>query len=122
MMALPTACHPEAANPILLVEDHVMTKALRTHALSRSAPQAGPRKTAASTPKPPSMATVARRLAALFAADMPWLRKDVDLTPPNGGPEVCGPAVAPRHGKGQSAGSGAARAKERAIIARSKPK
>ena len=37
--------------------------------------------------------TVERRLAAVTAADMPWLTQDVDLTPPDGGPEVCGPAV-----------------------------
>jgi hypothetical protein len=36
------------------------------------------------------MKTVARRLATLTADDMPWLRKDVDLTPPDGGPEIFG--------------------------------
>jgi len=33
------------------------------------------------------------RLARLTAADMPWLAKDVDLTPPDGGPETIGPAL-----------------------------
>jgi uncharacterized protein (DUF4415 family) len=47
------------------------------------------------------MKTVARRLAALSAADMPWLRKDVDLSPPDGGPETCGPAVGPSSRKEQ---------------------
>lgn len=34
-----------------------------------------------------------QRLQGLDAASMPWLRKGVDLTPPDGGPETCGPAV-----------------------------
>ncbi len=34
---------------------------------------------------------MAARLARVTAADMPWL--DVDLTPPDGGPETIGPAV-----------------------------
>lgn len=33
------------------------------------------------------------RLAGWSAASMPWLAKDVDLSPPDGGPETCGPAV-----------------------------
>jgi hypothetical protein len=41
------------------------------------------------------MKTVVRRLGALTAADMPWVRRDLDLTPPDGGPEVCGPADGP---------------------------
>ncbi len=47
----------------------------------------------AATPRPPSAKTVVARLARLTAADMPWLAKDVDLTPPDGGPETIGPAV-----------------------------
>jgi hypothetical protein len=39
------------------------------------------------------MATVATRLASLTAAHMPWLRKGVDLTPPDGGQEICGPPL-----------------------------
>lgn len=38
----------------------------------------------------PDMAAVALRLAKLSAADMPWLRHDVDLTPDDGGQEVLG--------------------------------
>ena len=35
-----------------------------------------------------------QRLQGLDASSMPWLRKGgVDLTPPDGGPETCGPAV-----------------------------
>jgi hypothetical protein len=41
----------------------------------------------------PSMKVVARRLAALTAADMPWVSTDLDLTPPDGGPEASGPPV-----------------------------
>ncbi len=41
----------------------------------------------------PSSGAVARRLAALTAAAMPWLRKDVRLTPPDGGPEVFGAPI-----------------------------
>jgi hypothetical protein len=83
----------EEANPILLLEDRTMTKALRHRAVSRLAPKVEPGKKAVRTPKAPGMPTVKERLAALSAADMPWLRKGVDLTPPDGGPEVCGPAV-----------------------------
>ena len=45
------------------------------------------------TDRPPSAKTVAARLAGLTAAAMPWLSKDVDLTPLDGGPEAIGPAV-----------------------------
>jgi hypothetical protein len=40
-----------------------------------------------------NMKTVASRLAALSVARMPWLRKDLDLTPPDGGSEAGGPEV-----------------------------
>ena len=41
----------------------------------------------------PDDALVARRLAGLKLVSMPSLRQDVTLAPPDGGPEVCGPAV-----------------------------
>ena len=71
------------------------TRTLRTHTTTRSASTAGPKETRAPTARVPSMKTVARRLAAVTAADMPWLRKDVDLTPLDGGPEVCGSTIGP---------------------------
>ncbi len=67
------------------------TQALKNHAATRSVPKAEPKAARARTVQVPGMKTVARRLAALTAADMPWLRRDVDLTPPDGGPEVWGP-------------------------------
>jgi hypothetical protein len=70
------------------------TPALKYRPTAHPAPKkTGPKKPRLRTVKLPSMKTVADRLAALTAADMPWLRKDVDLTPPGGGPEVCGPPV-----------------------------
>jgi hypothetical protein len=70
------------------------TRVLKFRAAVRPAPKKmGPKKMPVRTVKLPGMKTVAGRLAALTAADMPWLRKDVDLTPPDGGPEVCGPPV-----------------------------
>ena len=66
------------------------TRALQNRAAARSAPEAEPKETRPQVDKPPSMKTVARRLATLTADDMPWLRKDVDLTPPDGGPEIFG--------------------------------
>ncbi len=45
--------------------------------------------------QPPSMETVKARLSRLTHASMPWLSKDADLTPPDGGPEVVGPSVYP---------------------------
>jgi hypothetical protein len=48
---------------------------------------------AAPTGALPDMNTVKQRLDAATAADMPWLRHDVGLTPPDGGPDVCGPVV-----------------------------
>lgn len=68
------------------------TRALRHDAAIRSVrePKAAVRKRVVKLPR---VATVKRRLAALTAADVPWLRKDVDLAPPDGGPEVCGPPV-----------------------------
>jgi len=67
------------------------TRALKNHAATRSVPKAEPKAVRTRTVQVPGKKTVARRLAALTAADMPWLRKDVHLTPPDGGPEVCGP-------------------------------
>jgi len=67
------------------------TRALKNQAATRSVPKAEPKAVRTRMDQVPSTQTVARRLAALTAADMPWLRKDVDLTPPDGGPEVAGP-------------------------------
>lgn len=39
---------------------------------------------------PPPLDAAKLRLAGLSLAGMPWLRADIDLTPPDGGPEVCG--------------------------------
>lgn len=41
-------------------------------------------------PEAPSEEVVAQRLGNLTPDKMPWLRGDVDLTPPDGGPETCG--------------------------------
>jgi hypothetical protein len=68
------------------------TRTLKYHAPAGSAPKAGPTKAPVRVLRLPSMKTVANRLATLSLASMPWLRKDVDLTPPDGGPEACGPA------------------------------
>ena len=38
----------------------------------------------------PSRELAVLRLAALRPGSMPWLRRGVDLTPPDGGPEVVG--------------------------------
>lgn len=40
-----------------------------------------------------AQAVAQQRLQGLDAPSMPWLRKGVDLTPPDGGPETCGPAI-----------------------------
>jgi hypothetical protein len=70
------------------------TRTLKYRPTARPAPKkTGPTKVSVRTVELPGMTTVADRLAALSAADMPWLRKHVDLTPPDGGPEVCGPLV-----------------------------
>ncbi len=66
--------------------------ALRRAENADFAPKAKPKKRAHALALP-SMQTVAARLASLTPASMPWLRKDVDLTPPDGGPEVFGAAV-----------------------------
>lgn len=72
------------------------SRALRNQAAARSLPQAE-QEARVRADRLPDMKTVARRLARLTAAEIPWLRKDVDLTPPDGGPEVCGPPdVSPR--------------------------
>lgn len=80
-------------------------RVLRTHTATRSAPKGEPKKARARMTEVPDMKTVAQRLAALSAADMPWLRKGVGLTPPDGGPEVCGPPVyrTPKRRRGPSA-------------------
>jgi hypothetical protein len=66
------------------------TKALRHHVEARSAPAA--KRGQARVPKepPPSAKLVASRLAALDLTSTPWFRQDIDLSPPDGGPEVFG--------------------------------
>ncbi len=39
----------------------------------------------------PSLKAAVARIGRLTSAAMPWLSKDVDLTPQEGGPEVIGP-------------------------------
>lgn len=76
----------------MLEESPMSTQPLRHASATESArkAEAAPRDTVA---RPPSAETVAARLAGLTAADMPWLSKDTDLTPPDGGPEIVGPAT-----------------------------
>lgn len=79
----------------MLVANPMSTQPLRHSAAAGSAPKAEVARS-----DPPGAKTVAARLAGLTAAAMPWLSKDVDLTPPDGGAEVIGPAeYAPPQGK-----------------------
>jgi len=77
----------------LLVEDHMSTRALKNREMTPVAAKTPSENTPGRLGRIPGMKTVERRLATLGAARMPWLRRDVDLTPPDGGTEVFGPAV-----------------------------
>lgn len=68
------------------------TQPLRNSVAAKSARAAAVTPCAPRVP-PPAAKVVAARLAGVTTADMPWLSKDVDLTPPDGGPESVGPAV-----------------------------
>lgn len=73
------------------------TRPLRNRAAMRSTANAEPKKPGTSEPREPGARLVARRLAALRLAELPWFRGDLDLSPPDGGAEVCGPpAYSPR--------------------------
>jgi hypothetical protein len=74
------------------------TKSVRRHTPTRSAVKAKPKKPRVHAEHAPSAELVASRLAALDLTSIPWFREDIDLTPPDGGPEVFGPPVyrAPR--------------------------
>jgi hypothetical protein len=61
----------------------------------RHVPQAVSAPKADTEARAPGAKTVAVRLAGLTATAMPWLSKDADLTPPDGGPEVIGLAAYP---------------------------
>jgi hypothetical protein len=69
------------------------TKSLRHHTATRSAVKTKPGKARVRAEQPPSAELVASRLAALDLTSLPWFREGVDLTPPDGGPEVFGPPV-----------------------------
>jgi hypothetical protein len=67
------------------------TKPLRHRAATRSTANVEKKKVRVGKVPVPSAKLVASRLATLTAASTPWFRQDVDLTPPDGGQEVCGP-------------------------------
>lgn len=69
------------------------TQPLRHRASTRAAAKARPASTDTTADQVPSRGVVARRLAALHLDKLPWFRGDVDLTPPDGGQEVCGAPV-----------------------------
>jgi hypothetical protein len=82
----------------LLVDNAMSTQPLRHSSPTGSATKAEA-EAREPTAHPPSAKTVAARLARLTADAMPWLSKDVDLTPPDGGPEAVGPASYPTPAK-----------------------